>query len=45
MKHKLMKKEPEKKFPRFKTIKQAVEAAEKRSKAGGATKTSLMNRN
>lgn len=34
-----------KKFPRFKTIKQAVEAAEKRSKAGGATKTSLMNRN
>lgn len=34
-----------KKFPRYKTIKQAVSAAEKRSSRGGASKKSLMNRN
>ena len=34
-----------KKFPRYKTIRQAVAAAEKRSSSGGASKKSLMNRN
>jgi len=33
-----------KKFPRYKTIKQAVAAAEKRSASGGASRKSLMNR-
>ena len=34
-----------KKFPRYKTIRQAVAAAKKRSSSGGASKKSLMNRN
>lgn len=33
------------KFPRYKTIEQAVSAAKKRSAAGGASEKSLINRN
>lgn len=33
-----------KKFPRFKSISEAVDAAEKRSKAGGATNKSLISK-
>jgi hypothetical protein len=34
-----------KKFPRFPSIDEAVEAAKKRSKAGGASKKSLLKKN
>lgn len=34
-----------KKFPRFSSIDEAVEAAKKRSKAGGASKKSLLKKN